>query len=83
MTRELRPSDVIRLEPDSVRMLDQRKLPSEETELVCTSAAEVAEAIAKLAIRGAPAIGVAAVMGLALAAINGEDLDEAERVLAA
>ncbi|MGI9658273.1 MAG: S-methyl-5-thioribose-1-phosphate isomerase, partial [Gaiellaceae bacterium] len=40
-------------------------------------------AIAKLAIRGAPAIGVAAAMGLALAAINGEDLDEAERVLAA
>ena len=64
-------------------MLDQRRLPAEVTELVCTSAAEVAEAIGELAVRGAPAIGVAAAMGLALAALNGEDLEEAERVLAA
>ncbi len=83
MSRDIRPTDVVRLEPDSVCMLDQRKLPSEVSELVCSSAAEVAEAISELAIRGAPAIGVAAAMGLALAAINGEDLDEAERVLLA
>ena len=82
MTRDIRPTDVIRLESDSVRMLDQRLLPAEESELVCTTAAEVAEAISELAIRGAPAIGVAAAMGLALAAMKGEDLDEAERVLA-
>ena len=64
-------------------MLDQRKLPSEVAELVCRSATEVADAIAELAVRGAPAIGIAAAMGFALAAINGEDLEAAERVLAA
>ena len=82
MSQDLRPTDVVRLEPDGVHMLDQRKLPDEVSELVCTNAAEVADAIATLAIRGAPAIGVAAAMGLALAAINEEDLDAAERVLA-
>jgi methylthioribose-1-phosphate isomerase len=66
-----------------VVLLDQRRLPDEEVELACTSAAEVAEAIATMAIRGAPAIGVAAAYGLALAALRGEDLPEAERVLAA
>ena len=70
MSQDLRPTDVVRLEPDGVHMLDQRKLPDEVSELVCTNAAEVADAIATLAIRGAPAIGVAAAMGLALAAIN-------------
>jgi len=52
-------------------------------ELECGSAAEVAAAIATLAVRGAPAIGVAAAYGLALAALRGEDLAEAELVLAA
>jgi methylthioribose-1-phosphate isomerase len=70
-------------DPARVVLLDQRRLPDEEVELVCGSAAEVAEAIATLAIRGAPAIGVAAAYGLALAALRGEDLVEAERVLAA
>lgn len=81
MTRDLRPTDVIRLEPDSVRMLDQRKLPECEVELACRSSAEVAVAIGELAVRGAPAIGIAAAMGLALAAIQGEDLAEAEATL--
>jgi methylthioribose-1-phosphate isomerase len=70
-------------DPARVVLLDQRRLPDEEVELVCGSAAEVAGAIATLAIRGAPAIGVAAAYGLALAALRGEDLVEAERVLAA
>ena len=75
----------MRLDVDAscVVLLDQRRLPDEEVELECGSAAEVAEAIAQLAIRGAPAIGVAAAYGLALAALRGEDLAEAERVLAA
>jgi methylthioribose-1-phosphate isomerase len=66
-----------------VILLDQRRLPDEEVELECRSAAEVAEAIRAMAIRGAPAIGVAAAYGLALAAERGEDRDEAAAVLAA
>ena len=63
-------------------LLDQRRLPDEEVELSCGSAAEVAEAIRTLAVRGAPAIGVAAAYGYALAARRGEDLDAAFAVLA-
>ena len=79
----LEPERIIRLERDTVVLLDQRRLPDEEVELVCRSAAEVAEAIRTLAIQGAPSIGVAAAYGYALAARRGEDLAEAERVLAA
>ena len=82
---DLTPEDIVRLEEgDSARvvLLDQRRLPDAEVELVCGSAAEVAEAITELAIRGAPAIGIAAAYGLALAALQGEDLAQAEQVLA-
>jgi methylthioribose-1-phosphate isomerase len=51
---------------DTVVMIDQRKLPAEETYVRCKSAAEVARAIRTMVIRGAPAIGVAAAMGIAL-----------------
>jgi methylthioribose-1-phosphate isomerase len=67
----------------AVVLLDQRRLPDEVVEVRCATAAEVAEAIRTMAVRGAPAIGVAAAYGLALAALRGEDLAEAERVLAA
>ena len=80
---ELTPERIVRLEDDTVVVLDQRRLPDEEVELRCRSAAEVADAIRTLAIRGAPAIGVAAAYGLALAASRGEDLDSAYDVLAA
>src|SRR6185369_13925706 len=53
---------------DGVRMLDQRLLPTEETYLMLRSYEEVAEAIRKMVIRGAPAIGIAAAMGIALGA---------------
>lgn len=53
---------------EGVRMLDQRLLPTEEKYLMLRSYEEVAEAIQKMVIRGAPAIGVAAAMGLALGA---------------
>ena len=79
---ELTPERIVRLELDAVVVLDQRRLPDEEVELRCTSAAEVADAIRTLAIRGAPAIGVAAAYGLALAATRGEDVDAAYDVLA-
>src|SRR5207244_4850903 len=52
-------------------------------ELTCLTVPELAEAIATLAVRGAPAIGIAAAYGLALAALRGDELTEAERVLAA
>ena len=49
-----------------VVMLDQRKLPAEETSYTYTDYREVAKAIREMVIRGAPAIGVAAAMGVAL-----------------
>ena len=51
---------------DAVVMIDQRKLPSAEVYVSCRTAAEVAKAIKTMVIRGAPAIGVAAAMGIAL-----------------
>jgi methylthioribose-1-phosphate isomerase len=83
MSRDLTPERIVRLEGNAVVVLDQRRLPAEEVELWCVSAAEVADAIRTLAVRGAPAIGVAAAYGLALAAVRGEDLDRAYDVLAA
>src|SRR5262245_24982263 len=51
---------------DTVVMIDQRKLPSQEIYVQCRTAAEVARAIKTMVIRGAPAIGVAAAMGIAI-----------------
>ncbi len=51
---------------DAVVMVDQRKLPADEIYVSCRTAPEVARAIKTMVIRGAPAIGVAAAMGLAL-----------------
>jgi methylthioribose-1-phosphate isomerase len=81
----LEPERIVRFEEDGPRvvLLDQRRLPDEVVELECRSAGEVAAAIRQMAIRGAPAIGVAAAYGLALAAERGEDLDQAATVLAA
>ncbi len=53
---------------EGIRMLDQRLLPTEEKYLMLRSYEEVAEAIKKMVVRGAPAIGVSAAMGLALGA---------------
>jgi methylthioribose-1-phosphate isomerase len=82
---ELEPHRIVRFEEDGpqVVLLDQRRLPAEEVDLVCTTAEDVAEAIRTLAVRGAPAIGIAAAYALALAALRGDDLAAAERVLAA
>jgi methylthioribose-1-phosphate isomerase len=80
----LAPDRIVRLEEDgpAVVLLDQRRLPDEVVEVRCASAAEVADAIRTMVVRGAPAIGVAAAYGMALAAVRGDDLAEAERVLA-
>ena len=55
---------------DRVVLLDQRRLPTEEVEIECRTWEEVAEAIRTLAVRGAPAIGVTAAFGLALAGLR-------------
>ena len=75
---------------DRVAMIDQRLLPAEETYVLCRTYVEVADAIRTMVIRGAPAIGVAAAYGLALAvrAVPSrrptlEDFDAAARILAA
>jgi methylthioribose-1-phosphate isomerase len=54
----------------TVFLIDQRKLPLEYKIINCSTYQEVAEAIKKMKIRGAPAIGVAAAFGLALAAYS-------------
>ena len=56
---------------DGVRLIDQTKLPQEETYVVCRTSAEVAESIRTMVVRGAPAIGAAAAYGTALAAREG------------
>jgi methylthioribose-1-phosphate isomerase len=60
-----------------VVMIDQTRLPREETYVTCTTYEQVADAIRSMVIRGAPAIGVAAAMGVALgvAHANGTDLE--------
>lgn len=66
-----------------LRMLDQRLLPTQETWLDLTTWQQVRDAIADMAVRGAPAIGVAAAYGMALAAQSGEDWQVARDGLAA
>jgi len=56
--------------PEGVRFLDQTKLPLEETYVLATGYEQVAEVITTMVVRGAPAIGVAAAMGLALGVKN-------------
>ena len=54
--RALEPERIVRLEPDRVVVLDQRRLPDAVAELECRNASDVAEAIRTLAVRGAPAM---------------------------
>ena len=65
----------------SVRLIDQRLLPTQEKWLECKDYREVADAIVKMVVRGAPAIGVTAAGGLALGAnsIDTDDIEEFRR----
>jgi methylthioribose-1-phosphate isomerase len=64
------------------QILDQRALPLEEIWMECVNATQVASAIKTLAVRGAPAIGIAAAFGCALAAQSGRtDLEKASKNL--
>src|SRR3979490_2425751 len=65
--------------PNGVVFIDQTKLPTEEVYVTCTTHQQVADVIRNMVVRGAPAIGVAAAMGIALGvknskAENGADL---------
>lgn len=68
-------AETIAWTPEGVVMIDQRRLPRETTYVLCRTYSEVAEAIRNMTIRGAPAIGVAAAMGVALGALASNDLD--------
>lgn len=60
----------IKWDKDRVILIDQRRLPEEEVYVECTEYNQVADAIEKMVIRGAPAIGVAASFGVALGLMN-------------
>jgi methylthioribose-1-phosphate isomerase len=68
---------------DRLRLLDQRLLPAQESYLDCRTATDVAAAIHGMAVRGAPAIGIAAAYGMVLGVRGTEGFAAAERVLAA
>ncbi len=65
-----------------VVMIDQTKLPREETYVTCTDYTQVADAIRTMVIRGAPAIGVAAAMGVALGMQHAESPREFDEICA-
>ena len=73
----------IRWRGDSLELLNQLLLPRKVEYVRCNTAHEVAVSIKSMVVRGAPAIGVAAAYGLALAATRGEDLAVADAVLRA
>jgi methylthioribose-1-phosphate isomerase len=58
---------------EGVVMIDQTRLPREEAYVTCRTYGEVADAIRSMVIRGAPAIGVAAAMGVALGVLRSGD----------
>ena len=58
--------EALRWKGDRLEVLDQRLLPDQVRYLICRNAAEVADAIRDMAVRGAPAIGCAAAFGIAL-----------------
>ncbi len=61
--------------PGELRMIDQTLLPTESRVLTLTRVEEVHDAIRRLVVRGAPAIGLAAAYGLVLAVQNEDDQD--------
>lgn len=65
--------ETIEWTPSGVVMIDQTRLPRETSFVTCRSYQEVAEAIRGMIIRGAPAIGVAAAMGVALGVLHSSD----------
>jgi methylthioribose-1-phosphate isomerase len=75
--------ETIQWTDDGVVMIDQTRLPREQTFVTCRTYLEVADAIKTMVIRGAPAIGVAAAMGVALGVQEGADFETVCKTLAA
>jgi methylthioribose-1-phosphate isomerase len=73
----------IRWRGDALELLDQRLLPRDVHYVTCRDAHEVAIAIRDMIVRGAPAIGVSAAFGVALAAQRNDDIDAAAAELRA
>jgi methylthioribose-1-phosphate isomerase len=67
----------------AVELLDQTRLPAEEAVLSCRDVDSLVEAIRRLAVRGAPMLGIAGAFGVALAAYRGDDVEAAAGRLAA
>jgi methylthioribose-1-phosphate isomerase len=66
---------------DFLEVLDQRSLPNDVKYIVCRSASDVASAITSMAVRGAPAIAIAAAYGMALSARRSSDMKAAASLL--
>ncbi len=74
--------EAVRWQGDSLALLDQTRLPTQVVWETYTDYRPVVDAIRRLVVRGAPAIGVAAAYAYCLAALAGEDLDRAKAELA-
>jgi len=83
LTAEPLELNVISWNAGRIRLLDQSRLPFEEAYLDIDDVAALANAIREMRIRGAPALGVAAAYGLALAAYRGQSLEAAAEILGA
>ena len=73
------------LEPPAgpaIVLLDQTRLPADEAYLTCTDVPQLVDAIRRLAVRGAPLLGVAGAYGVALAAYRGDDVAAAAAAIA-
>jgi methylthioribose-1-phosphate isomerase len=66
----------------AIEVLDQTRLPGVEALLTCTDVPQLVDAIKRLAVRGAPLLGVAGAYGVALAAARGDDVQAAAAALA-
>src|SRR6266481_1177210 len=75
---EANPVETLRWDGRRLELIDQRALPARLEYVSCANAAEVAEAIRSMVVRGAPAIGCAAAFGVALEARRQEDCPRAE-----
>jgi methylthioribose-1-phosphate isomerase len=67
----------------ALRLLDQTRLPAEETYLICSDVPQLIDAVRRLVVRGAPLLGVAGAFGVALAAARGDDVEAAATALTA
>jgi methylthioribose-1-phosphate isomerase len=78
---EQREMRAVWLENGRVRMIDQRIIPQRFSVIDLVDHVQVAESIRNMTVRGAPSIGAAAAYGMALASLNGADLEGAARTL--